>query len=208
MWTAVFQLCLQMSRQIISGNWSLPLSSLQTWKVAKYNLNFLSSPHSHPLPLTFSKILTPDGRCGLELYLFIFFLLPSEPWHQPTLRSLDLWWTGCTAAPLIAVMALRARSQTIQMLTSPPLMCTATSRTEGGERKRRGGMGESKVIGLPAPFSMTHHENKSARGLNYHIHLNRALSVVVLERSPNQRHCLWLTALLTTVSVTVPRINK
>lgn len=64
------------------------------------------------------------------------------------------------------------------------------------------------MIGLPAPFSMTHHENKSAGGLNYHIHLNRALSDVVLERNPNQQHRLRLTALLTTMSVTAPWINK
>lgn len=64
------------------------------------------------------------------------------------------------------------------------------------------------MIGLPAPFSMTHHENKSAGGLNYHIHLTRALSDVVLERSPNQRHCLRLTALLTTTSVTALSLEK
>lgn len=64
------------------------------------------------------------------------------------------------------------------------------------------------MIGLPAPFSMTHHENKSAGGLNYHIHLIRALSNVVLEWNPNQRHCLRPTALLTTGSVTVLWINK
>lgn len=112
MWTAMFQLCLQMSRQIISGNWSLPLSSLQTWKVAKYNLNFLSSPRSHPLPLTFSKILTPDGRCGLELYfVFFFFYLASRDisprwgvWISDEqgvqqLPSLLLWHWGLGARP-------------------------------------------------------------------------------------------------------------
>lgn len=46
---------------------------------------------------------------------------------------------------------------------------------------------------------MTHHENKSAGGLNYHIHLNRALLDVVLETNPNQQLCLWLTGLLTTM---------
>lgn len=85
------------------------------------------------------------------------------------------------------------------------LMCTAKRRREGGEERRTG---EYKVIGLPAPFSMTHHENKSAGGLNYHIHLNRALSSVVLEKDPNQQHSLWLTALLTTMSVTALWINK
>lgn len=69
-------------------------------------------------------------------------------------------------------------------------------------------MGRNKVMGSPPLFSMTHHENKSARGLNYHIHLYRALSDVVLDSSPNQQHCLWLTALLTTASVTVLWINK
>lgn len=92
-------------------------------------------------------------------------------------------------------MALRALSQTIQMLTSPPLIPTSVHCKE-----REGRDGENKVIGLPTPFSMTHHENKSAGGLNYHIHLNRALLDVVLETNPNQQLCLWLTGLLTTMS--------
>lgn len=49
---------------------------------------------------------------------------------------------------------------------------------------------------------------KVPEGLNYHIHLKRALSDVVLDSGPNQQHCLWLTALLTTASVTVLWINK
>lgn len=84
------------------------------------------------------------------------------------------------AAPLIGVMAPRALSQTIQMLTSPPLLWTAKVLSVEW-------VGGNKVIGLPAPFSMTHHENKSAGGLNYHIHLSSALSDVVLERSPDQQ---------------------
>lgn len=74
--------------------------------------------------------------------------------------------------------------------------------------EREGRDGGNKVIGLPAPFSMTHHENKSAGGLNYHVHLSRALSDVVLERDPNQQLCLRLTTLLTTMSVTAVWINK
>lgn len=55
---------------------------------------------------------------------------------------------------------------------------------------------------------MTHHENKSVGDLNDHIHLKLALSDVVLESSPNQKHCLRLTAVLTAASVAVLWINK
>lgn len=88
--------------------------------------------------------------------------------------------------PFIAVMALKAPSQAIQMLTSPSLVCTATAPLTGREAEGGGGgAGENNVIGLPAS-SMTHHENKSAGGLNYHIHLSSAFSDVVLEKDPNQ----------------------
>lgn len=133
---------------------------------------------------------------SLVCFFHSFFSSPppcsSKLWRNPrwTPSSLGPWWAECTAAPFIAVMALRARSQTIQTLTSPPLVCTAPS--------RRGGMQRVKWLVYRPPFSMTHHENKSARGLNDHIHLNRALSDVVLEKNPNQQ----LTVLLTTTSVT------
>lgn len=136
MWTVMFQVCLGMSCQIISGHWSF---QLQTWKAAKYNLNFLSLPRSDPL--TFSRLwLRWPLWPGTFFFLFLFFVYLANRDGNPRRRpsSLGLWWTECIAAPLIAVMALRAQSQTIRMLTSPPLMCTATSRRKGG----RGGKGE------------------------------------------------------------------
>lgn len=62
------------------------------------------------------------------------------------------------------------------------------------QQARRGGMdGEGRVIGLPAPLSLWHiMKIKVPEGLNYHIHLNRALSHVVIERNPNQQCSLWL----------------
>lgn len=126
-----------------------------------------------------------DDHCGLELSLLPFsFCLSSLPSPSPSALLLFLlpstdrdgsprqavhWPVWCPdvegAQQLIAVMALRALSQTIRMLTSPPL------NVHGSEGRVVGG---GWVVTLPSPlshyhhppfaslpvFSMTHHENK------------------------------------------------
>lgn len=149
------------------------------------NMEFLSITWTFPvfLILCLDIFKIGDDHCGLGP----FSLLPSTLWREPTLKSIQLWmcdggWgPGVRAAPLIAVMALRARSQTIRMLTSPPLMCTAT----GG----RGGGGMERIKWLvyrpPSPWHIM--KIKVPRGLNYHVHLSRALSHVVLGEEPKPK---------------------
>lgn len=197
MWAVMFQLCLWMSCQIISGH-----LEPQTWKVAKYNLNFLSLPHSQPL--TFSRFWL-----GWPLWPGTYFLLPAKPWQQPTLKTIQsgsLMSKVYSSSPHCCYGTEGSEPDHPNAdVTSTYVHCNEWEGERRGEERRDG---ENKVIGLPASFSMTHHENKSAGGLNYHVHLNRALSDVVLERNPNQRHCLRLTALQTTMSVTALWINK
>lgn len=85
MWTVMFQVCLGMSCQIISGHWSF---QLQTWKAAKYNLNFLSLPRSDPL--TFSRLWLRWPLWPGTFFLFLSFLrVPSKPWRQPTPKTVQ-----------------------------------------------------------------------------------------------------------------------
>lgn len=43
---------------------------LRTWRVAKYNLNFLGFPHTHLLDIFRHSNLD----CGLELFIYLFHL--------------------------------------------------------------------------------------------------------------------------------------
>lgn len=95
-------------------------SRLQTWRLCKYN--FLIFPFSHPL-LDILNFLTSMTTAVWNFSLFLLFhtLRAVRMRSGPADFPLKPWWTGCKAAPLIAVMVLRALSQTVQILTSPPL---------------------------------------------------------------------------------------
>lgn len=96
------------------------LFQLKTWRVL--SITWTLSAFSTHLLLDIFNILTSMTTVAWNLSFFFFFYLANRddnPRRRPS--SLEPWWTECAAAPLIAVMALRAPSQTIQMLTSPSL---------------------------------------------------------------------------------------
>lgn len=176
-------------------------SQLQTRRFSKYNLNFLSFPHSYPL-LDIFNILTSMTIAAWNFSLFS--LLPHKPWGRGS-RTHSVWSSderGTEQLPSSLLWHRGHRARPSKCWRHLHSMRTATSRRKGEEGW------EVKRWVRPPLFSMTHHENKSAGDLNYHIHLNRALSNVVLESSPNQQHRLRLTAVLTAASVTVLWINK
>lgn len=123
--------------------------------------------------------------------------------HLSALQSVKLWWN------------LRLDHLMSRVHSSSPHCCygfegaepdhpnadvTSSSSVHCNEQQRE--MERAKWLVYRPLFSMTHHEIKRTRGLNYHLHLSRALLDVVLEGIPNQGHWLRLTAWLTTPSVT------
>ena len=131
-------------------------------KFAKYNLNLLEFAFALILSLTFWRFWLLNDQSGLDL---CFSVVPplivkcdSSPRWRPS--GLELRCTQCIAAPLIAVMALRAPGQTNPNAdvtsephwhhhpTSPPFLLLVSVHCNGEEK----GEGENKVIGLPGPL--------------------------------------------------------
>lgn len=78
-----------------------------------------------------------NSDCSRVFYSsFILYSFNQEIWQTLSWgpSSLDPWWAECTAAPLIAVTVLRDQSQSIQMLTSPPLRCCNKQEGRNGKR--------------------------------------------------------------------------
>lgn len=109
------------------------------------------------LCVTFSRFETTT----VAWHFFLF--LPSKLWQQTHAEHHPVWMCdgqGVQQLPSLLLWhwGLRAR----------PSKCWRHLHLCALQRSRRGGRdgrdGENKVIGLPAPFSMTHHENKSAGG--------------------------------------------
>lgn len=188
-------LCLQMSRRVIPGFVSF---TLQTREVARYNLNFLVFPQSAPFFFFFRlwhfRHSNLDDHRGLELSPLFFFLL-SFFLPRPHFYSFYLAQTVTTAhagtlmhrvhssSLLLWRWGLRARPS--ECWRHRHLMCTAAGRRKGWWLCPPSPP-PPPPRPHPSPSSPWHiMKIKSAGRLNYHIHLKRALSDVVLASGPN-----------------------